>query len=301
MSSPDFLLTNLELRASNPDGSEGAGLSHQTGGIGGAGMVLVRVLELGPPPSKGVPDGAAIVVHDMADHGARYEDLAAELAAAGWMVSLPDMRGHGVSEGERGHTPGLAEPVRDIHSVREHVAYRMPEAKSVVIGVGTGALWAMAYAIEHRDEVFGLVLAAPLLDAKFGAPEKIGGMMGMFKKIEALSPCAVSWTASDMLADATDQSTWAGDARCVKSASKSAVEIVASAIANVPAAYAAMGKPTLVLAGSDDPVTTPTEAAAFAEKLGASYEVVDGARHSIFHGASAGTAIARVVAWLGSN
>ena len=35
MSTPDFLLTNLELRASNPDGTEGEGLSHKTGGIGG--------------------------------------------------------------------------------------------------------------------------------------------------------------------------------------------------------------------------------------------------------------------------
>ena len=49
MSLQDFNLTNLEQRASNPDGTEGEGLSHKTGGIGGAGMVLVQVLELAPP------------------------------------------------------------------------------------------------------------------------------------------------------------------------------------------------------------------------------------------------------------
>ncbi len=301
MSSPDFLLTNLELRASNPDGTEGAGLSHQTGGIGGAGMVLVRVLELGPPRSKGEPDGAAIVIHDVGDHGARYEELAKELAAAGWMVSLPDMRGHGASEGARGHTPGVAEPVRDIHKVREHVAYRMPEAKSVVIGVGVGALWAMAYACAHQDEVHGLVLAAPLLDPKFGAPEKIGGMLGMFKKIETLSPCAISWKASDLFADGADQAAWSGDSGCVKSVSKGAVDAITATLQSAPAAYAALGKPALVLAGSDDPLTTPAAAQALAEKLGATCEVIEGARHSIFQGTSADRAVAKVVEWLAAN
>jgi alpha-beta hydrolase superfamily lysophospholipase len=299
MSSPEFLLTNLELRASKPDGSEGAGLSHQTGGIGGAGMVLVRVLELGPPPSKGVPDGAAIVVHDAGDHGARYEDLAEALAAAGWMVSLPDMRGHGASEGERGHTAGIPEPVRDIHSVREHVAYRIPDAKSVVIGVGVGALWAMAYAMQHQEEVHGLVLAAPLMTPKFGPPKKIGGMLGMFKKIEPLSPCSIDWSASDMLSDSGDQSKWSADERMGKTISKAAVDSIADAIAKVPAAYAALGMPTLVLAGADDPISTPAEAKALAEKLGAACEVIPAARHSIFQGPSSEAAVAKVVEWIG--
>jgi alpha-beta hydrolase superfamily lysophospholipase len=298
MSSPDFMLTNLELRASNPDGTEGAGLSHQTGGIGGAGMEFLRVLELAPPPSKGVPDGAAIVVHDAGDHGARYEEIAAQLAAAGWMVSLPDMRGHGASEGERGHTPGIAEPVRDIHSVREHVAYRMPDAKSIVIGVGVGALWAMAYACKHSDEVFGLVLAAPLLAPKFGAPEKVGGMLGMFKKVEVLSPCAIEWSAQDMLSEAGDQAKWEADASRGKTISKGGVDAVVGALADMPAAYAKLGKPTLVLAGADDPITQPAAAEGLAQKLSASFETIPGARHSIFQGPSGVAAAECVVAWL---
>ncbi|MFT4711219.1 MAG: acylglycerol lipase [Bacteroidia bacterium] len=298
MSSPDFLLTNIELRASNPDGTEGAGLSHQTGGIGGAGMVLVRVLELGPPPSKGVPDGAAIVVHDAGDHGARYEQLADKLAAAGWMVSLPDLRGHGLSEGERGHTTGIPEPVRDIHSVREHVAYRIPDARSVVIGIGAGALWAMAYALEHKEEVHGLVLVTPLLKSNFGAPQKIGGMMGMFKKIEPLSPCVIPWKATDMLSVPADIGAWNADPKRDNTVTKGTVDAIEKAIAEVPSSYAALGMPTLVLAGSEDPICTPAEAAAFAEKLGAQSEVIEGARHSLFHGPTSESAIDQVVSWL---
>ncbi|MDG1499939.1 MAG: alpha/beta fold hydrolase [Planctomycetota bacterium] len=300
MSSPDFLLTNLELRASNPDGSEGAGLSHQTGGIGGAGMVLVRVLELGPPPSQGVPDGAAIVVHDAGDHGARYEQLADRLATAGWMVSLPDLRGHGASEGERGHTTGIPEPVRDIHSVREHVAYRMPDAKSVVIGVGSGALWAMAYALKHQDEVHGLVLAGPLLQDNFGAPQKIGGMLGMFKKVEPLSPCVIPWKAEDVLSEPGDKGTWNADPKRDNTVTKGTVDAIVKAMAECPAPYAALNMPTLVLAGSEDPICTPADAAAFAKKLGAKSEVIEGARHSIFHGPTSEAAIDHVVNWLGT-
>lgn len=298
MSSPDFLLTNLELRASKPDGSEGAGLSHQTGGIGGAGMVLVRVLELGPPPSKGVPDGAAIVVHDAGDHGAHYEKLADKLAAAGWMVSLPDLRGHGMSEGERGHTTGIPEPVRDIHSVREHVAYRIPDIKSVVIGIGSGALWAMAYALKHQDEVHALVLATPLMKSNFGAPQKVGGVMGLFKKVTPLSPCVIPWRASDMLTQPGDMGLWNADPKRDNTVTKGTVDAIEKAIAEVPAKYAALGMPTLVLAGSDDPICTPADAAAFAEQLGAKYAVVEDARHSLFHGPTSQAAIDLVVDWL---
>src|SRR5688572_25682307 len=139
MSLPQPLATYLELRQSTPDGEEGAGLSHK-----GGGLVLLHVQELA---SHGEPRGGLTIVHDAGDHGGRYLDAARTFAAAGWAVALPDLRGHGKSEGERGHSAGIQEVLRDLDAVQDHLAYRLPIAPKALVGCGLGALYALRYAL----------------------------------------------------------------------------------------------------------------------------------------------------------
>lgn len=306
MSRLEFNLTNLEQRASNPDGTEGEGLSHKTGGIGGAGMVLVQVLELAPPIAllrDGEPQGAAILVHDIGDHGARYEGLAEALSKAGLIVSLPDLRGHGRSEGPRGHVPGLSEPVRDLHAVREHVAYRMPGAKSIVIGMGAGALFAVAYAKEHADEVHGVVLVAPLLEPHFGPPQKAGGLIGMFKKLGPLSPCAIGWSADQQCADASAAAAWEADAQRGATLTSRASDVLKAAAATTRKTQ--LDQPVLVIAGADDPISPAAAAEAFAKEIGAEFVVFPGQRHDLLHDSGHADVIQKVVtqaaAWVGAT
>src|SRR6185295_3201964 len=113
MSSTDPFVTYLELRESTAEGEAGAGPSHKS-----EGLVLLHVLELA---AYGEPRGAITFVHDAGDHGGRYLSLARARASDGWSVALPDLRGHGKSEGERGHTNGIAEVVRDIGDVQDHL------------------------------------------------------------------------------------------------------------------------------------------------------------------------------------
>ena len=101
----DFFLTNLELRASDATGEMAEGLSHSTM----KGMVLLTVLELA---ANGEPRGAVTVLHDAGDTGDRYQELARTLADDGWAIALPDLRGHGRTEGPRGHSAGLREVER---------------------------------------------------------------------------------------------------------------------------------------------------------------------------------------------
>ena len=47
-------------------------------------------------------------------------------------TALPSMRGHGGTEGERGHSAGRKEVVRDLTEIQDHLAYRMPDAPKVL-------------------------------------------------------------------------------------------------------------------------------------------------------------------------
>ena len=154
MSKQEAYATYLELRESTPDGEQGAGLSHSS-----EGLVLVHVLEVA---AYGEPRGIVTIVHDAGDHGGRYEELAHALAEKDFAVALPDMRGHGRSEGPRGHSNGLKEVVRDLEEVQNHLAYRLPEAPKVLVGQGLGALYALTYALQKPGELAGLALVSPL-------------------------------------------------------------------------------------------------------------------------------------------
>jgi acylglycerol lipase len=180
MSSGEPFVTYLELRESTPEGEAGAGLSHDA-----SGLVLLHVLELA---AAGEPRGAVTVVHEAGEHGGRYLDLARALAAGGWAVALPDLRGHGRSEGARGHSNGMKEILRDLGDVQDHLAYRQPEAPKVLLGHGLGAVWALAYACEKPGDVAALVMLEPRLAPSFELPARPGGLLKAFKKLALDAP-----------------------------------------------------------------------------------------------------------------
>jgi len=190
MSVGEPFVTYLELRESTPEGEQGAGLSHSS-----SGLVLLHVLELA---AAGEPRGAVTVVHEAGEHGGRYLELARGLAAAGWAVALPDLRGHGRSEGPRGHSNGIKEILRDLGDVQDHVAYRQPEAPKVLLGHGLGALWALAYACERPGDLAALVLLEPRLQPKFELPAKPSGLLKSFKRLAPGAPGKLGFgTAAD--------------------------------------------------------------------------------------------------------
>ena len=171
----DFTLTNLELRESDETGEAIAGLSHASM----KGMLLLSVLELA---ARGEPRGAVTVVHDAGDTCSRYRVLATALADAGWAVALPDLRGHGKTEGDRGHSAGLREVWRDLGEIQNHLAYRMPDGPKVLIGQGLGALYALSFALERPGVAAAVVLVAPLHEPRFQAPEAPRGLGKLLRK-----------------------------------------------------------------------------------------------------------------------
>ena len=289
MTRPQAYVTNLELRESNPDGSEGSGLSHSS-----EGLVLLHVLELA---SYGEPRGCATVLHDAGDHGARYEDLAHALAADGWAVALPDLRGHGRSEGERGHAWGFLEVARDLDAVLDHLAYRLPDEPQVLVGQGLGGLYALAFALERPGRVAALVLLSPLLEPDLKPPQKKGGLRGMFQKVGPTTAGALGWTPDQRTSDPAAQAALAADERMHDTITVRACETVAEARQRVSGGLAGLGVPTLVLHGAEDRLAPPAASQALVGE-GVEVRLVPDARHDLAHDAGAEQVLGDVVSWL---
>lgn len=289
--SPKAFMTNLELRASNPDGTEGEGLSHRSM----AGLFLLYSLEVA---ASGEPRAGVCVVHDQGDRGARYRALADELALSGLAVALPDFRGHGESEGERGHSWGVPEMLRDIDSVSDHLAYMMePEAPRFFVGQGLGGFYALCYAIEKPDLVTGLVLAGPTLSPKFDVPEKLGGLRGLFKKVGPTTPGRVGWTVDELTSLEAERAAWRADEKVHDVVTVRTAESVAEGMAKYLPRAGEVRCPVLVLHGADDSVS-PVESSAMLERDGVERRVLPGVKHDVFHDAGAEKLIGDVRDWV---
>lgn len=290
MSEDDFFLTNLELRESTETGEQGEGLSHRSMD----GLVLFSVLELA---ARGEPRGAVTIVHDAGDHGGRYKSLAHRLADRRWAVALPDMRGHGSSEGERGHSAGLREVVRDLTEVQDHLAYRMPDSPKVLVGQGLGALYALAQALEQPGTIQGLVLVAPLHEPRFELPRPASGLKKLFKKIGPSTPGRIGYSAEDLTGDPEQARLWREDPRTHDVITlRAGTQAEAIAREYLPR-VSRVDCPVLVVHGSADPISSSDRSAALA---GGPVEVrvIEGLKHHPLQDVRADEVADVIVGWL---
>jgi alpha-beta hydrolase superfamily lysophospholipase len=292
MTLPEPLTTYLELRESTADGDEGAGLSHRAGGL-----FLLHVLEIA---AHGEPRGGVTIVHDAGDHGARYLECAHVFAAERWAVALPDMRGHGRSEGPRGHSAGPKEVVRDLASVQEHLAYRLPVAPKALIGQGLGALYALRFALERPGEVAALVLLAPRWRPSFEAPKAAGGLMKLFKRPEPSAAGRIGLELEALTSDGEQRARWSADELVHDAITLRAAQQAAALATDLERRIGEVACPTLLLHGADDRVSDPQiSRASSGPKL--EVRLLPGARHDLLHETGWRATAAEIATWLAAH
>ncbi len=113
---------------------------------------------------------AVVLLHGIASHMGWYRGLGEALSERGISVYLPDRRGSGISEGERGHAEDWTTLVDDARQVCDEVRRRTPDAPITLLGISLGGLFASALAIRHPKACDGLILSAPALATAVKVP-----------------------------------------------------------------------------------------------------------------------------------
>lgn len=109
------------------------------------------------------PRALCLIVHGYAEHGLRYETLAAALVARGLAVWAPDHRGHGRSPGVRGDVPSFEAVAADVASLLDEAHQSQPDWPIVLFGHSFGGAIALQVALDRPERLRGLVLSAPFL------------------------------------------------------------------------------------------------------------------------------------------
>jgi alpha-beta hydrolase superfamily lysophospholipase len=108
----------------------------------------------------GPPKAAVCVVHGIGEHSGRYGGLCNALLTGGYAVSALDLRGHGRSDGRRGHLR-MDDAMDDIELMLADTGRRFGPGPCFLYGHSLGALLVLQYASERRPPLAGVVAAGP--------------------------------------------------------------------------------------------------------------------------------------------
>jgi len=112
-----------------------------------------------------------VIVHGLGEHSGRYGHVVDRLLPKGISIWALDHRGHGRSDGKRGHILSFGEYPDDVGSFLNLVRKDTPSgSKCFLLGHSMGGLIAIDFAIRHPQSVDGLITSSPGLGMRVRVP-----------------------------------------------------------------------------------------------------------------------------------
>ena len=129
---------------------------------------------------QAAPERARIVItHGLGEHSGRYGNVVRSLLPKGITIWALDHRGHGQSEGPRGHILSFGEYIDELYTLVQMSREGLPEGmKCFLMGHSMGGLIALNFALRYPDMIDGVIVSSPSLGLKAKVP-LIKGALGM--------------------------------------------------------------------------------------------------------------------------
>ena len=108
--------------------------------------------------------GVIIFLHGFASHTGRYRFLIRYLSEHGYSIESFDLRGHGQSDGLRGHVEFFSQYLEDLELFLQIVKEKYPNQPLFLLGHDQGGHIILRYCIEYpQTDIQGVVVSSPLL------------------------------------------------------------------------------------------------------------------------------------------
>lgn len=248
------------------------------------------------------PSGAGVLlVHGLAEHCGRYEEVAATLNAAGYPVWALDLPGHGHSAGRRGHVECFQNYIDAVAELRGQVAASHPQLPVVLLGHSMGGLIAASTLLQAADQYAGCVLSGAALQS----PLQPGWLqMTVIRILSRLAPTlgVLQLDADGVSRDPVVVQNYRDDPLVYDGkVSARLVRQLFAAMQGVRDNAAAIEAPLLILHGEADAMTAAEGSRWLQQAVAASdksLHIYPGLYHEIFNEPERKQVYADVVAWL---
>lgn len=134
-------------------------------------------------PSEENPKGIVCLVHGHGEHIERYEHLAKRLNDANYSMIGFDLRGHGQSDGRRGHTPSYNAMMEDIDLFLAEVDEHYAGLPRFLYGHSMGGNLVLNYAMRRNPDLKGVIATGPWLKLAFEPPAIQVGLAKLMQKL----------------------------------------------------------------------------------------------------------------------
>lgn len=118
--------------------------------------------------------GTLVVTHGISEHSESYAKTAENFCHLGWNVIAWDLRGHGRSEGKRGHVGAFTDYSRDLAQFLRHLKRGGHlEKPFALVGHSMGGLVTLRYLIDDKLDAplpGAVALSSPLLGVALAVP-----------------------------------------------------------------------------------------------------------------------------------
>ncbi len=141
--------------------------SHDTGSFTGKGGVEIFFQKWLVEKARAV----LIIAHGLGEHSGRYGNLLNSIAGKKISVFAIDHRGHGKSDGKRGHVDSFMDYVYDLKLFIEFIKEENRGLPIILLGHSMGGVIAARYSMTYPDDVSLIVMSSPGLAPAFKVPE----------------------------------------------------------------------------------------------------------------------------------
>lgn len=256
-----------------------------------------------------LPEGACrahgVVVHGFAEHRGRYDALVEELAAAGFAAHRFDLRGHGESQGPRGHVGRFEEYRQDLERVVAEVQDRHGEVPLFVLGHSLGGLVVLDWLLDRgggprRPAPAGVVLSSPFLAPAFRLPRLAGLVAQTGSLLLPQLGFRSGIDAGDLSHDPEVVRAYREDPQVLDRVSARWFVEVRQAQDRVLAGASGIDLPVLLLLGGADAIADVERSRRLYDVLGGAkqVEVYPGFRHEVLNEIGRERVVADLLAWL---
>lgn len=248
------------------------------------------------------PRAGVIVVHGLFEHSRRYEEFAGYMASHGFSTFVPDLRGHGASEGRRGHARSFDILLQDLDRVRREVQGLVPVGLPLFLfGHSLGGLIGLRYLEEYEVGLSGAIMTSPWLGTAMPIPRWQVLAAAVLNRILPAFPFPFKLDPELLTHDQERSADYRQDPQIHNTITPRLFTETSSGIELALRRGDRINVPVLFILAGDDRIVDTDRSLAFARSLPSddiAVEVLDGQYHEVLQEPGRAEVMAKVRGWM---